>query len=270
MTVQAGPRQHIGTPALSRTVVYHWDLLWTLIVREIQLRYRRSVLGIVWSLINPLLSLLIFVFLFQGVLKMTVPHYAVYVFSGLLAWNWFSSSLSAATYVLFQSRDLIRKPLFPTESLILVSVSSNLVNYLLALPVLLGLILLTGVNLDAAILVFPVVLVGQFLFTAGLCFVVSILNVYFRDVEHFVAVILTVWFYLTPVFYRSSGIDAHYAWIFAINPMAQFVIAYRGVFLTHTFPDTGVILGMTLVTLACFAGGFHFFRRFKGLIVDEL
>lgn len=255
---------------MGRPVIYYWDLLSTLVGRDIRLRYRRSVLGILWSLINPLISLLIFIFLFQGILKVNVPYYPVYVFSGLLAWNWFSASLSTATFILLQSRDLIRKPLFPTETLVLVSVSSNLVNYVLALPILLGLALVSGLHLGVGLLALPLIVLVQFLFTAGLCFFISVLNVYYRDVEHLVAVVIGIWFYLTPVFYKSGGVERRYAVIFDANPMAHLMAGYRAVFLGQSFPALSSLLGVAVVAAVFFVLGFLFFRRYKGDVVDEI
>lgn len=249
---------------------YLWDLLSALVKREIQLRYRRSALGILWSLINPLLSLLIFVFLFQGVLKINVPHYPVYVFSGLLAWNWFSSSMTSSTFTLFTNRDLVRTPSFPIEVLILVNVSSNLVSYVLALPVLLGLILVSGVPLGITLLAFPLIVLVQFLLTAGLCFVVSVLNVYYRDIEHLVAVSIGIWFYLTPVFYKTGAVPAHYAIIFAVNPMAQLMNGYHAIFLTHQMPDTVSLFLLGAASSVAFAAGLMFFRHWKVDLVDAI
>lgn len=255
---------------LGYSPIYYRDLLANLIVREVSLRYRRSVLGVLWSLINPLLSMLIFVFVFQGVFKIIVPNYPVYVFSGQLAWNWFSASLSAATFTLFQGRDLVRKPAFPTEVLVLVTVSSNLVNYLLALPILFVLMLATGVHIDASLLLLPPILALQFLFTAGLCFFLSVLNVYFRDVEHLVAIGVGLWFYVTPIFYKPADNAPAYQAILALNPMAQLTLAYRGVFLTHQFPEASSLVRVTLIAIGSFVLGLLFFRRYKAGIVDEL
>ena len=249
---------------------YLWDLLSALVGREIQLRYRGSALGILWSLINPLLSLLIFVFLFQGVLRIKVPYYPVYVFSGLLAWNWFSSSLTSGAYVLFTNRDLVRTPSFPIEVLVLTSVSSNLVSYILALPILIGLILVSGVPLSLMLVALPLVLFVQFLFTAGICFVISVLNVYFRDVEHLVAVAVSVWFYLTPVFYKTAGVTQHYSVIFALNPMAQFVATYRDIFLTHQWPDPLSFIRLFAISGVVFVSGLLLFRHWKVDVVDEI
>lgn len=255
---------------MRRTLTYYWDLLRTLVSRDIRLRYRRSVLGVLWSLINPLISLLIFIFLFQGILKVNVPYYPVYVFSGLLAWNWFSASLSAATIVLFQNRDLIRKPQFPIQSLVLVNVSSNLVNYVLALPILLGLTLLSGLPLGLSMLALPLVVFVQFLFTAGLCFFISVLNVYYRDIEHLVVVAVGIWFYLTPVFYKSAGVEQRYAAIYALNPMAQLMEGYRAVFLGQGFPALASILEVSALSALVFVLGFLFFQYRKADVVDEI
>ena len=233
-------------------------------------RYRRSALGMLWSLINPLVQLLVFVFLFQSVLKFQIAHYPVYVFCALLAWNWFNSSLTSATYTLYNNRDLMRKPAFPTELLAIVSIGGSLVNYLAAIPLLVGFMLLSGIGISAAILAFPAILIVQFLFTCGLCWFVSILNVYYRDVEQFVFIGLGFWFYMTPIFYQTNGISSRYHVLYELNPMAQLMGAYRGAFGVGTFPGLLAMLGVLGMSTILFLAGLWFFKRFKDEVIDEL
>lgn len=252
-----------------RSLIYKRDLLLNLVQRDIKLHYRRSILGILWAQINPLLSLLIFSFVFQTIVPLNIPHYTAYVFTGLLAWNWFSASLNGANYSLVNSRDLVRKPQFQTEMIVAASVATNLVNYLLALPVLLGLLLLNGLVPNWTIIFLPVLIAIQYGFTMGLALLISATNIFFRDILHIIAVLTSVWFYLTPVFYSIAS-RSEYAWIINLNPMYHFLVAYRQIFIDGQTPDLVYILLLGVLAIAVYGLGYTVFQRLKYSFVDEL
>ena len=252
-----------------RSIRYQWDLLTCLVQRDIKMNYRRSVLGILWAQLNPLLSLIIFSFVFQQVVPLKIPDYPVYVFSGLLAWNWFSTCINQANYSLINSRDLVRKPQFSTEMILVVSVAANMVNFILALPVLLVLLLISGLIPNWTVIFLPLVLLVQFLFTLGLAFIFSSLNVFFRDMLHIVAVLVTSWFYITPIFYRAD-MRSDYAFIINLNPMTHIIAAYRSIWMYGSPPDfvglgiVGIIAGLIFLV------GLRVFGTLKYSFVDEL
>lgn len=244
-------------------------MLSNLVKRDIQIHYRRSALGILWSQANPLFSLLVFSFVFQKLVPLNIPNYQAYVFTGLLIWNWFSACINLSSYTLIQSRDLVRKPQFASEMIIVVSVAANLINLLLSLPVLVGLLLLSGIVPNWTVIFLPLVALIQFLFTLGLAWLFSSLNVFFRDMQHVVSLAVTVWFYLTPVFYQLSAPN-EYQLAITLNPMAQLIGAYRQILLNGQPPDFAALFWVTLVALAVFGLGLSVFRRLKYSFVDEL
>ena len=252
-----------------RTLVYNWDLLSNLVQRDISIHYRRSFLGIIWSQVNPLLTLLIFSFVFQTLVPLNIPNYPAYVFTGLLVWNWFSISLTSVNYSLLNSRDLVRKPQFPVEMLVVVSVSANFVNLLLASPVLFGLLLINNIVPNWTLIFLIVIIAEQFFFTLGLALIISAANVFFSDVSHFVGVLVTVWFYLTPVFYRPSTKN-DYSFVVNWSPMFHLINAYRKVLLNGEVPDLITLLWLAPVSLITFGLGLAFFRRLKYSFVDQL
>lgn len=252
-----------------RSLIYKRDLLLNLVQRDIKLHYRRSILGILWAQINPLLSLLIFSFVFQTIVPLNIPNYTAYVFTGLLAWNWFSAALNGANYSLINSRDLVRKPQFQTEMIVAASVATNLVNYLLALPVLLGLLLINGLIPNWTIVFLPLLLAIQYVFTMGLALLISATNVFFRDVLHIVAVLTSVWFYLTPVFYSVAS-RSEYEWVINLNPLYHFLVAYRQIFIAGKPPDLTLLAFLMLLAVAVYILGYSIFHRLKYNFVDEL
>lgn len=252
-----------------KNIVHSWDLLSNLVRRDIKLHYHRSILGILWSQINPLVTLIMFSIVFTKIVPLGVPNYPAYVFSGLLLWTWFSSTLVQSPYSLKQSRDLVRRPRFATEMIVVVSVATNLVNLLLSLPVLICLLLINGIVPDWTLIFFPIVLLVQFLFTLGLTLILSSISVFLFDIVHIVGLATTMWFYITPVFYRpvSSGVIS---FIENVNPMAQFVTMARQILLYHQAPDLKVLLVLTVFSMVLCWLGLRIFRRFKYNFVDEL
>ncbi len=176
-------------------------LIGTLVLRELRARYRGSFLGFLWSFLNPLLLMLVYALVFSIYLRVPMEGYAVFLFSGLLPWLWFSSSLAHASGVIVASGALVKRILFPAEVLPLVSVLANLINMLLSLPLLLVFLLAFGIRLHGVLLFLPLLLVLQLLLTTGLALALSALNVHLRDVEQILTNGLTLLFFLTPILY---------------------------------------------------------------------
>lgn len=249
---------------------YYWDLISTLVMRDVQLKYRRSVLGIVWSVLNPLMMLIILSFIFEQVVPLGVANYPAYVFCGLIAWNWFSTSLLASNNLILGNADLVRKPYFATETLALINVGANMVNYILTLPVLFGLLLIDNLQLGWALLFLPLIMLVQFLLASGVSLLIAALNVYFRDIEHLTTIGVTLWFYVTPIFYRSDGVPKDLSWVFDFNPMAQIIRAYRQITLYNSPPDFAGLGWAAFLALLIGVIGFIFFRSVKHSFVEEI
>ncbi len=184
-------------------------LIASLVARELTARYRGSVLGFFWSFVNPLLSLLIYTFVFTvvmpGIRPQTYEPFALFMFCGILPWTWFSSSLLEASNVLIAGGNLIRKVLFPAEVLPLVTVFSGLVHFCFGLPILAGFLIYYQVPVHPLdLLWFPVIVFVQLVLTAGLALLVSALTVHFRDVRDLLQNLLTLWFFATPIIYPLS------------------------------------------------------------------
>lgn len=249
---------------------YAWELLRSLVDRDLKLMYKRSILGIAWTLINPLLQLAVFVLVFQGILQVSIPQYASYVFCGLLVWTWFQSSLFQATGVIISSRALIRQPGFPVAILPVVVVSTGLIHFALALPVLLLFILADGVQLTSLILILPLLIITQFCLTVSIAYFLAALNVTFRDTQHTLGVVLQLWFYLTPVFYSITSIPEEYWYLYGLNPMVHIVTWYRQVLIWGVRPDW-----MSLIIIGSFNAialpiGYSVFKRQSRRFIEEI
>jgi lipopolysaccharide transport system permease protein len=258
------------TSLYARRVVYLRDLLRELVARDMKLRYKRSILGVAWSLVNPLAQLLVFVFLFRAVLPLNVPNYPSFVLSGLLAWSWFQSSLILATGAITDNRELIRRPGFPAAILPIVTVTTHLVHFLLALPVLLLFLVFSGGRLTETVLALPLVIALQFWLTLSLGYLVAAFHVTFRDTQHLLGVLLLLLFYLTPIFYDASAVPARYQPFYRLNPMVYLIDAYRAILIRGTLPDGLSLLGLSTLAGVLLWVGYTTFTWMSYRFVEEL
>jgi lipopolysaccharide transport system permease protein len=207
-------------------------LIQSLVARELKARYRGSVFGFLWSFINPLLLLLIYSFVFTYVLPNQVEGvqpYALFMFCGILPWNWFATSLSDAAGSLIAGGNLIKKVLFPAEVLPLVSVLTNMVHFFLGLPILIAFLVYYRLPPDAWDLVwFPVAVLVQLVFTSALAMLLAALTVHFRDIRDILANILTLWFFATPIIYPWFQPNVQkYRLLFNVNPFTHLAVSYQ-------------------------------------------
>lgn len=253
-----------------RYVSQYIDILRQLVDRDIKLLYKRSALGIAWTLINPLLQLIVFAFVFQTVLPVNVPNYASFTFTGLLVWNWFQTSLFQATGVIIASRALIRQPGFPIAILPVVTTTTGLIHFLLALPVLLAFLSVAGIELKPVVLYLPILQAIQFVLTVSLAYLLAALNVTFRDTQHTLGVVLQLFFYVTPVFYDIKNVPPKYQLLYNLNPMVHIVTAYRSILIQGVSPNWQSLLILVAVLVVLLPLGLHFFRRQSDRFVEEL
>jgi len=220
-------------------------LLWSLTQRELQARYRSSVLGFLWTFLNPTLHMLVYAMVFKVYMKSAIPNYAYFMFVGLLPWIWFSTSAVAGATSISDRRDLLTKVRFPAQVLPATVVTTNLINYLLALPLMLTLGAIFGVWPTWHALLFPVVAGVQLIFTLAITYLLSALNVTFRDLQYIVSNVVMLGFFLTPVLYPASLIPEEFrAWVLILNPMASLTGAYQAIFFEHQNPD---LVGLSVV-----------------------
>jgi lipopolysaccharide transport system permease protein len=246
------------------------DLLRELIARDIKLRYRGSLLGLLWTLLNPLAELLVLYTVFSLVFRVQVPHFQAYLFTGLIVYGWFSTSLSFATGALVTNRELVRRPGVPVVILPVVTVASNLVHFLLSLPILLVLLWGSDVSLTGSVALLPALIAIEFGLIAGMAYPVAILSVWFRDTQHVLRIALQLLFYLTPIFYEASSAPEGLRILLNVNPLAHLVDAYRAVLMRGTAPGLGSLSYLLVLSIGLVIIGLAWFRRARGRFADEL
>jgi lipopolysaccharide transport system permease protein len=253
-----------------RKIAHFFDLLRVLVDRDMKLLYKRSALGIAWTLINPLLQLAVFSFVFRSVIPINIPKFSSFAFSGLLIWTWSQTALFQATGLITSNKALIRQPNFPTAILPVVTTMTGLIHFLLALPVLIIFLAVDGVRPSSVLFVLPLLMVIQFVLTVGLAYPLAALNVTFRDTQHTLGVLLQMLFYLTPIFYDLNSVPKEFQPLYQLNPMVPLIEAYRAILLKGTQPDWQALLIVSLVVAVILPVGLAIFRRQSNTFVEEL
>lgn len=261
-----------------RRLLPYRALLQVLTGRELKARYRGSFLGWAWSLVNPLLMLAVYVIVFQLVFRRHDPAtepYALFLFAGLLPWNWAASTLLDATGALPNNGNLVRKVLFPAEVLPLVYALSQLVHFLLALPVLVaGLVagaVFLGHPFPATLPLLPAAIALQLVFVAGLSLVLAPLAVRFRDLRDLVSNLLHLGFFLTPVLYPVESIPVPgLRMVVALNPAAPFVRSFQDLAFHGRVPGPGRWGAMVLLAAGAWCAGVLVFERLRDGLVEEV
>lgn len=271
----------------------HWGelhkfryLLRNLVSRDLKARYKNSVLGILWSVLNPLFLMAVFTVLFTVLANNEIRQYPIFVLVGLIPWNFFSGSLTSGTTSVTNNSSLIKKVYFPRELLPTSALLSNLVNFLFAFAVLIVFLFAFDIGLTIHALWVPLILLTQLIFTLGLCLLLGSLTVLYRDVLMILEVVLLAWFFLTPVFYSLEmfgesatlfGVTFNPAQLMRwINPMASIIDGYRTV-LWGTYESAGpaamnpAYLLRTLVTsVIVLIIGYAVFLRLSPLFGEKL
>ena len=246
------------------------EMLRNLVAKELRARYKGSVLGFLWTFFNPLLMLVVYSIAFSFIMRVQVENYAMFLFVALLPWNYLANSVTQGATSLVQNSALMKKIYFPREVLPLSVVLSNLTNYLLSLFILFPALLIFKVKIALPVIAFPVVLLVETLLVAPLTFLVAVANVYFRDMEHIVGVLMTAWFFLSPVIYSSEHIPPDVRPIFDLNPAAPIIEAYRNIFFYGQWPEWGSLGSLALGLAIFFLISLAFFNYFQKAVAEEI
>lgn len=254
-----------------RRLLSYRELLRNLVIKDLKLKYRGSALGFVWSLANPLAMLAVYSVAFTYILGVRRPAFVLFLFVGLLAWTFFASTISMATGTIAEAGGLLKSVRFPRTVMPMATVMFNLSQYLMTFAVLLPVMMVVfRVRPAAPMLAYPLVLLLLVLFTTGLALIVSVANVYYRDVKHLVEVALQVMFWLTPVVYDLNDVPERFRRAILLSPMSPFVSALHDIFYRQVWPDLTVWLAAAGWGLAMFVGGLMIFLTFEDRLAEQL
>ncbi len=228
---------------------YRW-LISELTLRTLRLRYRGSVLGVFWTLLNPLLYMSVYTLVFTVFLKGTIPNFPLYLLCGLVPFTFFSTSMQQGTSSIVDGRAYVGKTLFPTIVLTVVPVLANAVNFLIAMTLVFGLAILLRVHLGWGLLLLPVIFAIQLLFTQALVTMLATVNVFYRDVRELLDNALSALLFLTPIFYKVGSIPPKFVGIVLLSPLASVTDSYQHILYYGTMPDLPrLIYGLVVAVL---------------------
>ena len=249
----------------------HRTLIGSLVRRDVAVRYRGSVLGYLWTLLNPLMLLAVYHLAFSQIMRaVSVPHYSVFLFVGILPWLWLSSALTNGALSIANGGSLITRVCMPPQVLPAVVVISNFANFLFALPVAVAGAAFAGLPPAAALVALPIGLLTMMVFLYGLSLLAATLAVPFRDVQFLVQNLVMIWFFLTPIVYPLESIPAPWRPLVTANPATVLIHPFQSIFYERRFPDPAELGIGALWAVAATILGVVVFERLRGRLAEEI
>jgi len=259
-----------------RKLFSYRELLFSLTKKELKVKYRGSTLGFFWSLLNPILTMLVYSFVFSIVLRAGIKEFAIFLICALLPFNFLSNSVNYGASSIIGNSNLVNKIYFPREIIPLSIIFANLVNFFFELIALFIVMAVMGYKFYIFLYLLPIVIFIQFFLVVGMTLLVSALNVFFRDLQHLITIIMMVWFFGTPIIYPLSMVPERFQFIIKINPMTIYAAYYRNIFYYVKypegagFPNTLETLGALGITLLIFFIGYYVFKRLEPRFAEEI
>ena len=251
--------------------IYNYrELLKTNVKKEIRGRYKNSVLGVMWSFLNPLLQLAVYAVIFGALLAGGDNTYHIYICVALIPWTYFTTAITQSAYTIIGNADIIKKVYFPREILPISVVTSGAVNFVISTAIILAFVLISGLGISKYIILYPVILFIQYVLLLGIGFIISSITVYFRDLEHIIGIILMVAFYGTPIVYKIEQLPENLQLLMQLNPMTHLINAYRDIFYYQQMPNIkalAILFGISVVLLVV---GYAIFKKLQKGFAEQL
>lgn len=238
--------------------------------KDIRGKYKGSFLGVVWSFLNPLLSVLVYAIVFPYIMRVKVDNYLIYLITGIIPWTFFTTAINMGMNSILFNSEIIKKVYFPRIILPISSVTSCLVNFLISCIIILIFLIFSGVGLSIYLLWLPVVALIQYLLLLGFTFILSAIEIFVRDIEHIVNFILSMAFYVTPLLYTPDFVPDNLQWILKLNPMAYLVDAYRSIFLYQQNPSFSGLTIVSIFSVFLVFIGYAIFQKLQKGFAEEV
>lgn len=253
-------KRTVGMDILDSYHTYKF-LLEQLVLREFKVRYKRSVLGILWSFMNPILVMIVQFFVFSLIFKSNIPHYIVYLLIGITFFNFFNESTNGGMLSIVQNASLIKKVYVPKYIYPLSIILSSMINFSIGLILLFAMTLIEGIPLNQYMLLIPYAIVCIIILSSGVAFILTTGMTFFRDVQFIYSVFLTMLTYMTPLFWDLAMIPSKYLWIFKCNPLCDIILFVRSVILYGVYPGTEIVILSVLIPVIILMLGIYIFRK---------
>lgn len=247
------------------------QMIFSLVKKDLRGRYKGSVLGFLWTFINPLLQLVVYTIVFSFILKTNIERYYLYLFVALIPWIFFSSSITVGSASIVAQKDLIKKIYFPRMVIPISYVTSSFVNMLLCFIVIFAVIIVSGAGINfLALLTLPVIMLVEYILALGMAMLTSAITVYFRDLEHILGIVTMAWMYMTPIMYDKPIVPENLMPIFNLNPMTHVIECYRAVLYEKKIPDLTTLLSAAGLGILILIVGILVFNKLQKRFAEEL
>lgn len=254
-----------------KEVYAYREMIFSLVRRDLRGKYKASLLGFLWTFINPLCQILVYTFVFQFIMRTGIEQFSVYLISGMIPWIFFSTAVSGGTMCIKNQSEMVKKIYFPREVLPISFVTSAFINMLFCFSMIFVVIAFSGRGFSIVALLFlPLVMIIEYIMALGFTMIVSGLTIYFRDMEHIVGVIMMAWIYLTPIMYSIDMVPEQLRGVYLINPMTPVIQAYQQVLYYKHVPEMDTLLLAGAFGLAVLAVGTIAFRKMERNFAEEL
>ena len=255
---------------LFKNLYNYRELLKTSVKKEVRSKYKNSFLGVVWSFLNPLLQIVVYAIIFSLILKNKQENYAIFLCCGIIPWTFFSIAINRSAFIVIENGNIIKKVYFPREIIPISVVLAETINFLISTLIILGFVIIGGIGITKYLLFYPIILIAQYLVIISIAFVVSSICVYFRDLQHFIGIILQLLFYATPIVYSQDSIPGEYQWILKINPMTYIINAYRDIFYYQKAFDILPLIILLFIGIVTSYVGYKIFYKLQKGFAEQL
>lgn len=251
-------------------MVKYKEFLKSNVKKDIRGKYKGSFLGVLWSFINPLLSVVVYAIVFHYIMRFNIDNYLIYLISGIIPWTFFTTAINAGMNSILFNADIIKKVYFPRIILPISSVTSCLVNFLISCIIIVLFAIFGGLGISYALIALPLVVLVQYIFTLGIVFILSAIEIYVRDIEHIINFLISMLFYITPILYTPDYVPESFSFILKINPLAHIIEAYHSVFYYKQIPDLSNLGIMMLLSFIIFVFGYMIFDKLQRGFAEEV
>ena len=257
--------------SLFKNLYNYRQMIFSLTHRELRGRYKGSVLGFLWTFLNPLLQMFVYTFVFSIIMRSDIEKYYLFLFVALIPWIFFSSCLTSGCGCILASGDMVKKIYFPREVLPLSFVTTAFVNMLYCFIVVFAVLFLSGVGFNpVALLYLPIVLAVEYILTLGITLLASALTVYVRDLQHILGILAMAWQFLTPIMYSSERVPEKYRTLFSLNPMTPIIEAFRSILYYKQVPHVKTLSFAVFFGLFFIVFGEFVFSKLQKGFAEEL
>lgn len=247
------------------------DMIKSLVKRDLRGKYKGSVLGFLWTFINPLCQIIVYIIVFSMIVRTNLENFYAYIIVGMMPWFFFDMSLRQGSGCVRYQGEMVKKIYFPREVLPLACVTSNFINMLFCFIIVFAILIISGIGISLKALFFlPMVMMIEYVLVLGFTLIVSAGTVYFKDLEHIVTVILMAWIYLTPILFSMDVIPEKMAWIFKCNPMTPIIEAYHNILYWKCMPKGRELLYSIVWAMVILIVGGLTFAKLNDNFAEEL